>query len=153
LDAAATHKSVITGGDNAGDTYWFFEFGLDVVLFDGSYSDHVFTLPAGSLTTYDYEEPPADYAQNLRDAQSWLPYTGDITLSADFAPITRYSGQTLNLSGGLPKLASMGALIEGEEFDLETGEHILRAGLPQRFSGVTSATRIDTRPNDNIFAI
>ncbi len=153
LDAAATHKSVITGGDNAGDTYWFFEFDLDVVLFDGVYSDHVFTLPAGSLTTYDYEEPPADYAQNLRDAQSWLPYTGSISFQAQFAALARLSGQTVNISGALPRWATMGALVAGEDLDLDTGLHTVFLGLPERFSGVTSATRIDTRPNDNIFAI
>lgn len=136
-------------GQNNNDHSIFFDLDLDIVLIDRVISAETLYKPL----SYIYETPPNDYAENLRAAQSWLPYSGDIVLQAPEGPLKRYSGQTINLSGGREKWQQMGALAQGESIDLYSGQHSIELGLPSRLSGVTPVTRLDRDPKDNVITL
>lgn len=63
---------------------------------------------------------------------------------------TRYRGCGINLSGVLPEMASMKALVQSESLDLDTGTTTLTLGAPPRLSYQDFVSRIRRTSQDNI---
>jgi hypothetical protein len=102
---------------------------------------------------YTFEAPPSDYAANLLAAQNFLPYSGGVDLQLQPGGFIRRSGATLNIGGGLKPWESMGALVQGETLDLETGLHSLEVGVPGLRSGLNSVSFIKRDPSDNVIIL
>jgi hypothetical protein len=99
---------------------------------------------------YTFEQPPPDYAQNLLAAQNFTPYAGGVDLQLQPGGFVRRTGATLNIEGGLRPWSTMGALVQGETIDLETGMHSLEVGVPGLRSGLNSVSFIKRDPSDNV---
>ena len=158
MEEESVHFSRIVGGSDNNDTWLIFELDFEVTLIDQELNGTEFTESEDlgltlDSTQYGYSTPPVGYAQNLRDAQSWLPHEGQINLHQEHGTIQRYSGATLNLLGSLPSYGQMGALVQGESINLQTGDSTLNVGPPLRFKGLTAATRFERRPGDNVRAV
>lgn len=144
---AASSVTTITGGADNGDRYLF--FGLEevpVVLLPVSLTDSNLFKPLA----YEFETPPANFAKNLQEAQSWLPYSGSLSLDLDGQPFSRRSGQTVNVENGRPSWANMGALVKGEQIDLFGLTHSLQLGVPDRLSGTSPVTRLERSSSDSV---
>jgi hypothetical protein len=109
-----------------------------------------------SLTTfyrpadYDFIAPPAGFAAGMQESQGWTPYAGTLAIEEEEAGGTRYRGCKVNLTGALPEYATMGALVESETLDLDTGRTTLQLGAPARLDYRTFVDRIRRTPQDNI---
>ena len=99
---------------------------------------------------YTFEQPPNDYAQNLLAAQNFTPYAGGVDLQLQPGGFQRRSGATINIEGGLRPWATMGAIVQGESLDLESGIHSLEVGVSVRQSGSNAITLIKRDPADNV---
>jgi len=112
--------------------------------------------PFSSLTTvyrpadYDFIAPPAGFAAGMQESQGWTPYAGSLAIEEEEAGGTRYRGCKVNLTGALPEYATMGALVESEMLDLDTGRTTLGLGAPARLDYRTFVDRIRRTPQDNI---
>jgi len=112
--------------------------------------------PFNSLTTvyrpadYDFIAPPAGFAAGMQESQGWTPYAGTLAIEEEEAGGTRYRGCKVNLTGALPEYATMGALVESETLDLDTGRTTLGLGAPARLDYRTFVDRIRRTPQDNI---
>lgn len=142
----AAFVSTITGGANNGDRYLFFPVEVPVVLLP----DALTAISVYKPLAYTFETPPSDLAANLQAAQEWLPYTGSVSMEMDTPRFTRRTGTTFNLAGGRKAWETMGALVQGETFDLKTQQQTLNIGLPSRLSGSTPVTRIQRSGSDSI---
>jgi hypothetical protein len=99
---------------------------------------------------YDFMSPPAGFAAGMQESQGWTPYAGTLAIEEEEAGGTRYRGCKVNLTGALPEYATMGALVESETLDLETGRTTLGLGAPARLDYRTFVDRIRRTPQDNI---
>lgn len=140
--------TVIGGPDNL-DRTLFFNLEIPVILLPTELTEVSFYKPL----SYTFETPPNDLAENLRAAQEWLPYTGDIVLEVEQPPFARRTGATVNLTNGRSAWESMGALVQGERFDLVSMEHTLNLGLPERLSGSTPVTRLERSSSDSVILL
>ncbi|MCW1885636.1 hypothetical protein OKA04_12930 [Luteolibacter flavescens] len=99
---------------------------------------------------YAFVQPPAGLAANLLATQNWLPYEGSVSYVTTEIPAGHHVGKRLNVSGSLPELANMGALISGHSVRLATGEHMLRLGAPERLGYKDLVARFRQTGADNI---
>lgn len=99
---------------------------------------------------YDFIKPPPGFAAGLQESQGFVPYIGSLTLREQDAGGTRYRGCVVNLTGGLPELATMKALVQSEEIDLDSGTTTLTLGAPARLSYQDFVSRIRKTSQDNI---
>jgi hypothetical protein len=99
---------------------------------------------------YSFIAPPANLASNLLASQNFTPYEGQITLVEDTAGGTRYRGCKVNVSGSLPALSTMGALVAAETIDIGTGITTIDLGTPPRLDYRSLVDRIRKTPQDNI---
>jgi hypothetical protein len=99
---------------------------------------------------YSFIAPPANFASNLLASQNFTPYEGQITLVEDTAGGTRYRGCKVNVSGSLPALSTMGALVAAETIDIGTGITTIDLGTPPRLDYRSLVDRIRKTPQDNI---
>ncbi len=141
--------SRVVGGPNNNDTTIFFDLDLEILLLDRELTDQTFYKPL----SYIFETPPADFAENLREAQNWLPYIGSVNLEAENPPFIRKTGSTINLAGGRSVWESMGGLVQGETLDLFTREQSLSLGLPERLTGSTPVTRLERSSSDSLIIL
>jgi hypothetical protein len=141
--------SRIVGGPNNNDTTIFFDLDLEIILLDRELTNQTFYKPL----SYIFETPPADFAENLRAAQNWLPYIGSVNLEAENPPFVRKTGSTINLAGGRSVWESMGGLVQGETLDLFTREQSLSLGLPERLTGSTPVTRLERSSSDSLIIL
>jgi hypothetical protein len=148
VQEAVLVRTQIGGADN-GDRILFFDLEVPVTLLPTELSEVILHQPLA----YTFETPPNDFAENLRAAQSWLPYTGSITLEMEQSPFIRRTGATVNLANGRPSWESMGALVQGETLDLFSREHSLILGSPERLSGATPATRLQRSSSDSVILL
>jgi hypothetical protein len=141
--------SSATTGDAANDWMWWagVAVNIPVLLISASYP---------TLTTiyrpadYDFIAPPAGFAAGMQESQGWTPYAGSLAIEEEEAGGTRYRGCKVNLTGALPEYATMGALVESETLDLDTGRTTLGLGAPARLDYRTFVDRIRRTPQDNI---
>ncbi|MGC4013448.1 MAG: hypothetical protein QM755_02860 [Luteolibacter sp.] len=99
---------------------------------------------------YGFVSPPPGFAAGLQESQGFVPYVGTITLAEQEAGSTRYRGCVVNLTGSLPELATMKALVQSEELDLSTGRTTLTLGAPARLSYADFVSRVRRTSQDNI---
>lgn len=99
---------------------------------------------------YDFVAPPANLAENLKDAQNWLPYQGDIVLVDEDVGGTRYRGTKIRISNSMTAYATMDALVSQETLDIETGTTTITLGQPPRLDYRTFVDRIRKTGQDNI---
>ena len=141
--------SRVVGGPDNNDTTIFFDLDLEILLLDRELTNQTFYKPL----SYIFETPPADFAENLRAAQNWLPYIGSVNLEAENPPFVRKTGSTINLAGGRSVWESMGGLVQGETLDLFTREQSLSLGLPERLTGSTPVTRLERSSSDSLIIL
>ena len=99
---------------------------------------------------YAFVQPPAGLAANLLATQNWLPYEGSVEYVTGEIPAGHHVGKKLNISGSLPELSNMGALIRGHSINLATGEHTLTLGAPERLGYRDLVSRFRQSGADNI---
>jgi hypothetical protein len=99
---------------------------------------------------YAFVQPPAGLAANLLATQNWLPYEGSVEYVTGEIPAGHHVGKKLNISGSLPELSNMGALISGHSINLATGEHTLTLGAPERQGYRDLVSRFRQSGADNI---
>jgi len=99
---------------------------------------------------YTFIHPPPGFAAGLQESQGFVPYVGSLTLREQNAGGTRYRGCVINLTGGLPELSSMKALVQSEEIDIDSGTTTLTLGAPPRLSYQDFVSRIRKTSQDNI---
>jgi hypothetical protein len=98
---------------------------------------------------YTFIAPPANLAANLKSAQDWLPYEGDIEIIEEDVGVTRYRGCKINISNTLTDFAAMGALVASERLDIAAGTTTITLGQPPRLDFRTFVDRVRKTPQDN----
>jgi hypothetical protein len=98
---------------------------------------------------YTFIAPPANLAANLKAAQDWLPYEGDIEIIEEDVGVTRYRGCKINISNTLTDFAAMGALVASERLDIAAGTTTITLGQPPRLDFRTFVDRVRKTPQDN----
>jgi hypothetical protein len=98
---------------------------------------------------YTFIAPPANLAANLKSAQDWLPYEGDIEIIEENVGVTRYRGCKINISNTLTDFAAMGALVASERLDIAAGTTTITLGQPPRLDFRTFVDRVRKTPQDN----
>jgi hypothetical protein len=112
--------------------------------------------PFSTLTTvyrpadYGFIAPPAGFAAGMQESQGWLPYTGILAIDEEEVGGTRYRGCKINVTGALPEYATMGALVESEVLDLDSGRTTIRLGAPARLDYRSFVDRTRRTASDNI---
>ncbi len=102
---------------------------------------------------YEFLEPPDGLAQELRDAQNWVPWEGRITTVGDEVSGDNVLGRKIRLSGSLPVCATMDALLKRVSYDLMGGRTTYTLGAPARTDFGSMIKRIQRQPADNIVYI
>jgi hypothetical protein len=145
MNEAAYVYTVIGGPDNLDRTI-FFDLEIPVILLPTELTAKSFY----KALAYEFEIPPSDLAENLRQAQAWTPYVGTIGLEVEGETFQRKTGSTINLAGGRSAWETMGGLVQGERLDLFSLAHVLNLGLPERLSGSTPVTRLERSSSDSV---
>lgn len=131
-------------------TIYGYTFAIEAYLVNTAYaSPTVVYRPAD----YSFIAPPANLAANLKAAQDWLPYEGDIEIVEQDAGGTRYRGCKINLTNSFSQFTSMGALVSSERLDIKNGTTTITLGQPPRLDFRTFVDRIRKTPQDNIVYI
>jgi hypothetical protein len=99
---------------------------------------------------YDYLSPPADLAENLRNAQNWVPYEGTLTIAADSVDGVNRLNRKLCVGNAYTPYATMDALLRGVSFDFIRGRMTFDLGAPARTDLGSMITRVRRSPQDNI---
>lgn len=99
---------------------------------------------------YDYLTPPADLAQNLKEAQNWVPWEGTLVLVSDDVSGDSLLPYLVNLTGTLTPCATMGAMLRTCTHDIARGRTTLDLGAPARTDFGSLVSRIRRDPGDNI---
>jgi hypothetical protein len=141
-------QSGFTSNQSSGNAIWFYyyTYAIEGYLINNSYP---------TLTTlyrpadYTFIEPPANLAANLKAAQDWLPYEGDIEIVEEDVGAVRYRGCKVNISNSLTDLAAMGALVASERLDIAAGTTTITLGQPPRLDFRTFVDRVRKTPQDN----
>jgi hypothetical protein len=132
-------------------------FGDQIMIFKYNFTINGYLIDTSypTLTTlyrpadYTFIEPPANLAANLKSAQDWLPYEGDIEIIEEDVGVTRYRGCKINISNTLADFAAMGALVASERLDIATGTTTITLGQPPRLDFRTFVDRVRKTPQDN----
>ncbi|BCU75978.1 hypothetical protein [Luteolibacter sp. LG18] len=112
-----------------------------------------------SLTTvyqkaaYQYRTEPPGLAENLFNAQNFVPWEGQISFTPKM-PWRRWIGCKINvIHPDDPDMATAGAIVQSQSVNLRTGVVTIRCGTPMRvaMSDVTGRYRA-SRSTDNIQA-
>ena len=128
-------------------TIYGYTFAIEAYLVNTAYaSPTVVYRPAD----YSFIAPPANLAANLKAAQDWLPYEGDIEIVEQDAGGTRYRGCKVNITNSFSQFTSMGALVSSERLDIKNGTTTITLGQPARLDFRTFVDRIRKTPQDNI---
>jgi hypothetical protein len=99
---------------------------------------------------YDFLEPPANLAENLRGAQNWIPWEGPVVIAR--ADLDGYNGlqRTFNLTNSHPDHASMNAMVKGITYELTRRRVTWELGAPARLDTGSLVTKLRRSPQDNI---
>lgn len=99
---------------------------------------------------YDYLSPPSNLAETLLNAQNWVPWEGTVTLVGD--DVSGYNGvrRKVNILGGYPAHATMGALVKSVTYQPMRGRWTYELGAPARADFGTMVSRVRRDPSDNI---
>lgn len=99
---------------------------------------------------YDFLEPPANLAENLRNAQNWIPWEGPVVVVSP--ALDGYNGlqRTFNLTNSHPDHASMNAMVRGVTYELVRSRVTWELGAPAKLDTGSLVTRLRRSPQDNI---
>lgn len=103
-----------------------------------------------SAWSYDFLNPPANLANNLRLAQNWVPWEGPISLIADQVSGDNLLNAKYNLIGTLTTCATMETLARNITHDIFNGRTTIDLGAPARADFGTLTSRVRRQPRDNI---
>jgi hypothetical protein len=120
-----------------------------------------FTVPAINLdyrtkTTlrkpwdHDFLAPPANLAENLRNAQNWLPWEGPVTIVRP--DLDGYNGlqRKFNLTGAHPDYNGMDALVKSVTYEGSRKRVIWELGPPPRTDLGGLVNKLRRSPQDNL---
>jgi hypothetical protein len=132
-------------------------FGDQIMIFKYNFTINGYLIDTSypTLTTlyrpadYTFIEPPTNLAANLKAAQDWLPYEGDIEVVEEDVGAVRYRGCKVSISNSLTDLAAMGALVASERLDIATGTTTITLGQSPRLDFRTFVDRVRKTPQDN----
>jgi hypothetical protein len=132
------------------DTGYYAICTVEFDAIDAAYPDLTEILRPRDIA---FVSPPGDLADNLLQAQAWMPYAGSVTLGPGM-PWRLWTGSPLCILGvpGSPELAHAGALVQEQTFDLRTGEMTLSCGSPPRSAFGSLLTRFRSSHQDNFQA-
>ena len=100
---------------------------------------------------YDFLTPPAGLAENLKEAQNWLPWQGRIVRVFDeVSAASNILGRTINLTDSLDECATMKAPLKAINYEIQRGRVTYELGAPARNDYGSLVSRIRRAPKDNI---
>ena len=135
------------GGQTSTIRVWmFFDVDLPVYFINQELAAVTFYKPLA----YQFQAPPDGFAEALRDAQDWVPYEGQATITEEVGGTTEARGKVLNLGNTLPEWASMRALVQGCDISLADGVQTIRTGSAQRLGLDDIVSRLRSKPADNV---
>lgn len=125
-----------------------YQFEIPVVFVNASFPELTTVFREAE---YGFIFPPDGLAQNLRAAQAWLPFDGQLQLASlgEILP-TNVIGHKVRIQGGLPEWEQMDALTTGVEIDLGTGRATHSLGAPSRLDFQQLARTFSQAGRDNI---
>ncbi len=97
---------------------------------------------------YEFLSPPAGMAAGLRDAQNWVPREGEFSLAGGDVSGLSFLNKAINITGGLPHLTNMRAMVKTLKYDLLTGKITYKLGAPARTNLATAMGRVELNPQD-----
>jgi len=147
--------STNTSGYKATYSSWASSFDSSVLVRATPFSMAVkaTTSTGGTIyapSDYSFIFPPSGLAAFLQAAQNWLPYEGNINLVQEDVGGTRYRGCKINVTNSASVWTSMGALVESETIDIQTGTTSINLGCPPRNDYRTIVDKIRKTSQDNI---
>lgn len=106
-----------------------FTIAVEVILLDASWSSPTTIYRPAD---YGFLFPPDGFAAGMQGAQGWVPYQGFLLRKEALAGSSSLLGKVVNLTHARASLATMGALVAGETWDLDVGEVTTRLGASPR---------------------
>ena len=136
------------GRDGVRHRVYVYEFSIPARFIDQEFEDSTTLFRAPE---YGFVFPPEGLADNLRAAQSFVPYEGEVSLASrnEFNP-SFILGRKARLAGSLPEYEAMDALVQGVSMELDEGSARVRLGSPDRLSFRNLAERFSVSGQDNI---
>jgi len=143
-------QNINSGGQTTAIRHWmFFDVDIPVYFMNQELSAVTFYKPLA----YQFQAPPAGFASALKEAQDWVPYEGQATITEEIGGTTETRGKVLNLGNTLTEWASMRALVQGCDISLADGVQTIRTGAPQRLGLGDIVSRLRKKPADNIILL
>jgi hypothetical protein len=99
---------------------------------------------------YDFLSPPASLAENLRDAQNWIPWEGPVTIARADPDGANALQNLYNLTNSHPDHADMDAMAKSVTYEIMRRRVILDLGAPARLDTGSLVNRLRRSPQDNI---
>jgi len=125
-----------------------FDFEVETILTSVSYPVAFTTY---KQQDYDFNAPPSGLAANLRSAQNFTPYDGNIRLSYEsFTSIPNQLQYKFNLIGSQTAIETAGALVRAATYDLGNSALDIEIGAPSRFNFATLGGKVRQTPQTNI---
>lgn len=107
---------------------------------DVEVSGYLINAAAPAATTiykpseYDLIFPPDGFAKGIADSQGFTRFEGSFSVDEDVGGTYLVPGNVINVTGGLPELATMKALIAEIVLEPSIGRTTFRLGAPDRIS-------------------
>ncbi len=102
---------------------------------------------------YDFTAPPSGMAAGMLACVSWLPWQGTLALTEQEAGGTRYRGNKVSVSNAMTALATAGALVAGEQIDIDSGTTTITPGAPPKFDVKEFPDKLRRAPQDNLIIL
>src|SRR5690606_22719916 len=126
------------------------DFEIPAFLSSGHFPcGYTFTKPADS----EWNTPPAGVAEGMLAPQYWLPYEGPFKAIQQECGGQRIRGLCVNVTDAPPELATMRAMVQSEELEVDDGRTTIRLGAPERLSFSQISDKFRRLPADNITVI
>jgi hypothetical protein len=109
---------------------------------------------------WDYLKPPANLAENLRDAQNWVPWEGtietqgdriDSTLVMDDVSCDNVLWRTIRVADSATVCATMDAMLRRVRYDIVHNRVTYTLGAPARLDFGSFISRLRSQRIDRIF--
>lgn len=99
---------------------------------------------------YDFMEPPSGLAENLRNAQNWVPWEGPVVIARP--DLNGYNGlqRKFNLSNAHPDMDGMDAIVKSVTYDGSRHRVTWDLGPPPRADLGGLVNKMRRNPQDNI---
>ncbi len=134
--------------DSGAAIYYFADVSIEVDAIDLACNG---STPYYRARDYDFVNPPTGLSDNLLAAQAWTPYSGSVTLGPQM-PWQLWTGSSLcilDVPGGAD-LATAGAQIQSQSYDLYSGITTLTCGAAARNAYGSLLTTFRSGAQDNV---